>query len=70
MISSTGLSMNETGTPELVKRIYMLFDQFKSTRRCERRRTIQGASGVPGLTSLPARCGKFDNAPLSAMLNL
>lgn len=31
--------------------------------------TIQGASGTFGLTNLPARCGKLDNALLSAALN-
>lgn len=41
--------------------------------RCKeegKRRTAQGASGVLGLTSLPARWGKYESASLSAVLNL
>lgn len=38
-------------------------------RKMNQNHTIQGASGTPGLTSLPARCGKLDSALLSATLN-
>ena len=57
-ISSASVSMSDTGTPELVNRIYILWvssSQGGSKRRCGR--TFQGASGVSGLTSLPARSG-------------
>ena len=55
--------------PEFVNRIYnprLAQDEGGNKARD----TFQGASGVSGLTSLPAMCGKLDNVLLSATLNL
>jgi len=67
-ISSVSLSMTDTGTPEFVNRICIpwLVRGKGGKQRC----TLQGASGVSGLTSLPAGSGKLDNASPSAILNL
>ena len=70
-ISSASLSMHDTGTPEFVNRICIPWlVQVKVKGEVIKRRTFQGASGVSGLTSLPARSGKLDKASLSATLNL
>ena len=68
-ISSASLSMNDTGTPEFVNRIYIP-SLVRSGGGVKRRRTLQGASGVSGRTILPARRGKLDKALPSATLNL
>jgi len=67
-ISSAWLSMSDTGMPEFVNRIYVPW--LTPVRGSRQRYTFQGASSVSGLTSLPARCGKLDNALLRATLNL
>ena len=70
-ISLASLSTRDTGTPEFVSRIYIpslvLVDGDGGGKR---RRTLQGASCVSGLTNLPARRGKLDKALLNATLNL
>ena len=68
-ISSALLSVSDTGTPEFVSRIYIPWLAWAGEGR-KHRRAFQGASGVFGLTSLPERSGKPDNALLSASLNL
>jgi len=68
-ISSASLSVSDTGIPEFVNRIYTPRLAWVGEGR-KHRRAFQGASGVFGLTSLPARRGKLDSALLSAALNL